>query len=190
MTFGNMKDTTYRPLKAGISTICIILFVIQSFREVDKFLSKMTSVAVATEVYNDVPYPNMVVCPREGFKEASFPRTTDEFVNLTYSQTEIIEYVADHRGNYFVDINMTEIATILHGMCVLLEIPDDLGYGNWGLILSTYVSTQIYLVERGQELCIAYGACPNKVEVIEIGDEYDMTNWVKFIAIKKIKVEG
>ena len=190
MTFGNMKNIYFRPLKAGISAVCVILFVIQSYREVKNYLSRMTSVAIATELEHNMPYPNIIVCPREGFKEAAFPKTTEEFVNLTYSQTEIIEYVADHRGNYFVDINMTEIATITHGMCVFLEIPDDLGYGNWGLILSTYVSTQIYLVERGQELCIAYGACPNKAEVIEIGDEYDMTNWVKFKAIKKIKVEG
>ena len=134
-------------------------------------------------------YPNIVVCPREGFKEAGFPKTTDEFVNLTYSQAEIIEYVYGQRDNQLVDINMTEIATIVHGMCVFLEIPDNLGHSNWSLILSTYVSTQIYLVERGQELCIAYGECPNKAEVIEIGDEQGMTNWVRFKAIKKIKVE-
>ena len=185
-----MKNTSNRSLKAGICAACIILFVIQSYREVDKYLSQMTSVAIATEVHNDVLYPNIVVCPRVGFKEAAFPKTTDEFVNLTYSPNEIIEYVIEKRDNHYVEINMTEIATITHGMCVFLEIPDNLAHSNWGLELSTYVSTQIYLVERGQELCIAYGECPNKAEVIEIGDEQGMTNWVRFKAIKKKKVEG
>ena len=78
------KGTIFTVLRITIAAACVILFILQSYQEVDKFFKGMTSMAIRTEVQNDVPHPSIIVCPKEGFKEGVFPMTTEEYLNLTY----------------------------------------------------------------------------------------------------------
>ena len=182
-----MKDTIFSVLRITITAVCVILFILQSHQEMDKFLKGMTSVAIRTEIQNDVPHPSIVVCPKEGIKEGIFPRTTDKYLNLTHSLDQIIENIAPIPDIY-EPIKATEIATFGNGRCVLLEVPENLGHSNWTLSFSTHVPSWAYIVEKGQELCVIYLFCSSPPVVVDMEDGY--CSLIKIRAVKKIRSNG
>ena len=182
-----MKDTIFSVLRITITAVCVILFILQSHQEMDKFLKGMTSVAIRTEIQNDVPHPSIVVCPKEGIKEGIFPRTTDKYLNLTHSLDQIIENIAPISAIY-EPIKTTEIATFGNGRCVLLEVPENLQHSNWTLTVSTHVSSWVYIVEKGQEVCVIYLFCTTPPVVVDLEGGY--CSLIKIRAVKKIRSNG
>ena len=181
-----MKENILNPIRVTIATVCVILFILQSYQEVDKYFKRMTSVAVRIEEHNEVPYPSILVCPKEGFKEGVFSTTIDEYLNRTYSSDEIIENVSPYDL-----VKVTEIATFGRGRCVFLEVPENLGHSTWDLHVSVHVPSSAYIVERGQEMCVMYLApCPSPPVMVslESGDTY-MAMW-KIRPVKKILSNG
>ena len=184
-----LKDNFVNLIRVAIATVCVILFIMQSYQEVDKFLSRITSVATRKEVINDIPFPRIVVCPIDAFKEGSFPQTTEEYINQTYSSDEIIEHISIYDGDHSEKIeNFTEIATFGFGRCVLLEMSENLRHSNWDLHMSMHVPSSLYIVERGQELCLKYFFCPISPTVIDLNDNY--MSLIKISAVKKITSDG
>ena len=95
----NMKrkgTSIFTVLRIAIAAACVILFILQSYQEVDKFFKGMTSVAVRTEVQNDIPHPSIVVCPKEPYKEGVFPLTMDKYLNITFSFIESSHFFYFH----------------------------------------------------------------------------------------------
>ena len=182
-----MKEIVFNILRITIAAVCVILFILQSYQEVEKFFKGMTSMAVRKEVQNDVPHPSIVVCPKEWFKEGVFPMTTEEYLNLTYSLDQIVEYIAPI-DDIYEPIKTTEIATFGNGRCVLLEVPENLGHSNWTLSVSMHVPSLVYIVEKGQELCVVYLSCTSPPVVVDLEDSY--CSLIKINAVKKIRSDG
>ena len=182
-----LKENVFNVIRVAIATVCVILFIMQSYQEVDKYLSKITSVATRKEVIDDIPFPRIVVCPIDAFKEGSFPKTTEDYVNATYSSDEIIEHITIYDTYHSEKIKTTEIATFGNGRCVLLEMPENLGHSNWNLHMSMHVPSSLYIVGRGQEMCLKYVFCPSSPAVIDL-KEY--SSLIKISAVKKITSDG
>ena len=178
-----MKQKYIAALRATLIAVCVILFILQSYQELDKFLKGMTSVSIRTEDNDYLPHPDIVVCLKEAFKEGKFPRTLQEYVNLTYSSDEIISSNVQISDT----INITEIATFSQGRCVLLNIPKNFTHSQW-LHISIHKSSKVYLVEKGQELCIMYEYCPNPPMMVELTGPYIAT--IRIRAKKKVQSDG
>ena len=146
--------------------------------------------AIRTEVHNDVPYPSLVICPRDGFKEGVFSTTTEEYLNRTYSSDEIIEYISPIPDIY-EPIKVTEIATLGKGRCVFLEVPENLGHSNWNLHVSMHVPSLVYIVEKGQEMCLMYLVpCPSPPVMVSLEQEDNYLSTMKIRPVKKILSNG
>ena len=85
--------TPYNLIRLILTLLCVILFVLQSFGEMEKFFSNMTSVSIRTEEDLKVPKPTIVVCLKEPFKMGRYPETMEEYRNLTYSFGEVFARV-------------------------------------------------------------------------------------------------
>ena len=159
-----MKRKYIFALRATIIGVCVILFILQSYKEIDKFFKGMTSVSTRTEEDHYLPHPDIVVCMKEGFKEGNYPRTLEEYINLTYSSDEII----NNKVRISDAINITEIATFNQGRCVLINIPKHFSHSQW-LHISIHKSSKVYVVGKGQELCIIlYEYCREPPIVVEL----------------------
>ena len=187
MARGKIQDNIFTVLRITIAAACVILFILQSYQEVEKFFKGMTSMAIRTEVQNDIPYPSLVVCPKDPFKHGSFPMTTDEYLNLTYSSEEIIENI-DPLPLIYEPINVTEIATFGEGRCVLLEVPDNLVHSDWTLHVVMHIPSWVYIVEKGQELCIIYLVCSSPPVVVNLED--NLCSLIKIKPVKKMRSNG
>ena len=187
MDRGKIQDNIFTVLRITIAAACVILFILQSYQEVEKFFKGMTSMAIRTEVQNDIPYPSLVVCPKDPFKHGSFPMTTDEYLNLTYSSEEIIENI-DPLPLIYEPINVTEIATFGEGRCVLLEVPDNLVHSDWTLHVVMHIPSWVYIVEKGQELCIIYLVCSSPPVVVNLED--NLCSLIKIKPVKKMRSNG
>ena len=137
-----------------VTLTCLILFVLQSNKEIAKFFSNMTSVSThyMSGIEADIRLPHIVICAAEPFKSDKFPETLDEYRNLTYSKDEIIATLWPEETDDGTRIKVTEIATISHGMCLVLETPSWLFIG-----LNLTQEVVVYFVDHGQELCIISG---------------------------------
>ena len=137
-----------------VTLTCLIFFVLQSNKEIDKFFSNMTSVSThyMSGIEADIRLPHIVICAAEPFKSDKFPETLDEYSNMTYSKDEIISNLWPEETDDGTRIKVTEIATISHGRCLVLEIP------SWFFIgLNLTQEVMVYFVDHGQELCIISG---------------------------------
>ena len=168
-----------------ITIACLVFFFLQSHQEMVKFFSNRTS--VSTRFVNDVEMrlPKVVICLDEPFKADKFPMTVEEYLNLTYSQDEVIGKLWPNALQHGTIINVTDIATFWYGRCFVLELPK-----NWE---STYRARlyalgkyKIYFVDHGQELCVINGLihCDMTVEPIILGKSYHE------VTVKAKKVVG
>ena len=75
-----------------VTGLCLICFVLQSHKEIEKFLTNMTSVSTQLKSGEEenIRLPRFAVCANEPFKSDKFPETLDEFLNLTYSKNELL----------------------------------------------------------------------------------------------------
>ena len=99
-------------------------------------------------------------------KSEKFPDTIEEYTNTTYSKNEVIAGGVD-------DVPVTEIATFMYGMCLVLDIepkdhqndakqPNKLQNNELHVRIGLNTTRKItaYFVDHGQEICLIY-AVPN-----------------------------
>ena len=85
-----MKQKTYLCIKCFLTSICAILFILHSYKEIGKFFSNMTSISIQTVTHvDDIQWPQIVVCLKEPFKGNKSSDTLEEFREMTYSYDEI-----------------------------------------------------------------------------------------------------
>ena len=153
-----MEPKCYLLPKVSIMATCFLLFTLQSYREVDKYFSGMTSVAMRKESNQNLPFPTIVICLKEPFKRHKYPVTSEEYRNLTYSLEEILD-TDNSSPNISQGLVVEEIATYLNGMCFVLRVPEDWTYPKHVFIaLKTDRILHVYFVDKGQDLCILYGS--------------------------------
>ena len=146
---------------------CLIFFVLQSQKEMTKYFSKITSASIQAKTNIDVRLPKIVICSQDSFKSDKFPKTVEEYINITYSKKEVIGtggVEMKSLGMKLMDgVNVTEMATFMYGMCFVLEIPED--YNNKlqhnkdtqlhvNIPLNTTKEMYAYFVDHGQEACL------------------------------------
>ena len=120
----------------------------------EKFFSNMTSISIRTVTDLKIRKPTIVVCLKEPFKIAKYPKTMEEYYNLTYSFTEVF---ADVHPGPSEGLEVKDIATFWYGMCFVLEVPDT-WEAELTLTFNTGKKVNVYYVDKGQELCIIYGS--------------------------------
>ena len=134
--------------KLIITVGCLVFFVLQSHKEMKKFLSNVTSVSTQPHRRDvKIRMPRMVLCLDEPFKSDKYPDTAEEYYQSIYSKDEII-------GNIFFPsgVQVTELTTFYYGSCYMLTIPEE---SSWIIIsLNLAKDVILYLVDHGQELCI------------------------------------
>ena len=142
--------SSYNIARVILSLTCVIFFVLQSYQEMDKYFSDMKSVSTKTMKDVAVPIPNIIVCLDEPFKTYKYPRSLQEFYDITYTADEVFKHVPKN-------FKITSIATIWQGMCFLLKITKRSSTE----IFMTFNMTpnlKIYYVDKGKELCLIYGS--------------------------------
>ena len=147
-----------------LSLVCVIFFVLQSYQQMHKFFSNMTSVSTRTMKDEAVRIPNIIVCLEEPFKTNKYPKSLEEFYNITYSADEVFYKLSD-------EFKVTSIAT-WEGMCFLMRRRN--GYDpksdhtEFFMAFNITKHIKVYFVDKGQELCLKYGLvnCDVQIEAI------------------------
>ena len=145
--------TPYTILRTIVTLACLIFFVLQSRKEMEKYFSKVTS--TSTQYMSDkeahIRLPRIVIClANEPFKSDKYPETLEEYNNNTYSKDEVIGFIEEGYGN------VTELATFYYGKCFVLEISE--GKDIWFIIgLNIRKEIRLYFIDHGQDFCIIYG---------------------------------
>lgn len=182
-----MKLNGYLLRKVSIMVTCCLLFIWQSYQEVDKYFRGITSIATRTERNDNLQFPSIVICLKDPFKMDTYAVTLEEYRNWTYSLEEIID-LDSTMPNRSQGLVVEEIATYYEGMCFVVMPPRNRTYPeNIFIGLKTNNPLNVYFVDKGQELCILYGSqcgrpVRNKRFVVQ-----DMT--VMGIIIARLKVE-
>ena len=155
----------YNILRIIVTLACLIFFILQSRKEVDKYFSNVTS--SSTEYMSDkevdIRLPRIVIClANSPFKSTKYPETLDEYNNLTYSQDEVIGYITE--GS-----NVAEIATFYYGKCFVWEISAK-GNHHGGNFIGFNITKEIrlYFIDHGQEVCIIYGVVNCDVQLTNV----------------------
>ena len=116
-----MKQKVYLCIKCCLTSICAILFILHSYKEIGKFFSNMTSISIQTVTQVvDIQFPQIVVCLKEPFKGPKFSESLEEFQEMTYSYDEIFGGL---HPNASQGMKVTEIATFVYGRCFVFEMP-------------------------------------------------------------------
>ena len=150
-----------------VTLACLMLFFLQSRKEIEKFFSNMTSTSTRymSGKEADIRLPRIAICAAESFKSDKFPETLDEYLKLTYSQDELI-------GTYFNGkiVQATEIATIYYGRCYVLKTP----LNRFVVGLNVTKEVIAYFIDHGQELCIinSIKTCDVQIQSIVLDNFY------------------
>ena len=142
-------SSAYKIARIVLTLICVILFVLQSYQQMDKFFSNMTSVSTSTMKDVAVRIPNIVVCLEEPFKAKKYPKSIEEFLDITYTVDEVFRNVP-------VDLQVASIAT-REGICYLLKRRQESDKTIFEISFKMTKDIKIYYVDKGQELCFIYG---------------------------------
>ena len=160
-----MKQKTYLCIKFCLTSVCAVLFILHSYKEIGKFFSNMTSISIQTVAQVvDIRFPQIVVCLKEPFKGNRSAESLEEFREMTYSYDEVF---GDLSPNISQGMKITEIATFVYGRCFVFEMPAD-----WkeGVLIGfkTDKHVKVYLVDKGQELCLVNSLvwCDVQIEAI------------------------
>ncbi len=107
-------------LRGALGLGCLALFLAQSYREVLKYTSGLTSTAISTYVDEGMVFPDAVVCARNSYKRQGLVTGFEQFVANTYSMSEVF---GGENGTFFPpdSFNATEIHTYFFGRCYLLK---------------------------------------------------------------------
>ena len=73
-------------------------------------------------------------------------------------------------------------------MCLGGGVPENLQHSSWSLSVSMHVPSLVYIVEKGQELCVVYLSCTSPPVVVDLEDSY--CSLIKINAVKKIHSDG
>ena len=138
--------------------ICSLLFILQSYKEVEKYFKGMISVANSIEHNDNLSFPTTVICLKEPFKMDKYAITLEEYRKWTYSLDDIID--TDRSiPNKSQGLVAEEIATNYEGNCFVLKPPENWTYPKIVFIgLKSNKSLNIYFVDKGEELCILYSS--------------------------------
>ena len=153
-----MELDGYFLLKIAIITTCSLLFILQCYQEVEKYINGIESLASSVEHSDKLQFPTVVICLKEPFKMDRYALTQDEYRNWTYPLAEIID--TDRSiPNANHGLSVKEIATHYEGKCFVLQPPKNLTYPHYFFIgLKTNKSLDVYFIDKGQEPCIIYGS--------------------------------
>ena len=109
-------------------------------------------------------------------------RTLEMYNASTYSLTEIL-----YESMLGVGVNVTEIATLYYGRCVLVEPPNEASdYYRTDLYMSTKEQIVLHFVDKGQELCIIYGNCDSFISTATLSNNGAILSKVRIKVKKKI----
>ena len=140
----------YRIAKVFLTLMCVTFFVLQSYQEMEKYFSNMTSTSTKTVKNANVRFPTIIVCLDEPFKTTKqFPKSLEEYNNISYTFDEVFDYLPN-------DFKVTNIATWV-GMCYRLKRAT---VSNQNFIYFSFKiakDIKIYFIDKGQELCFEYG---------------------------------
>ena len=110
------------------------------------------------------------------------PRTLEMYNASTYSLNEILNESMLGPG-----LNVTEIATLYYGRCVLVEPPKEVSNDyHTEFFLSTKEQIVLHFVDKGQELCIIYGRCDEFISTATMGNNATVLARVRIKVKKKV----
>ena len=185
----DMENITYYTILSFLAMACVLLFILQSYQEMDKYFRRITSIAIKTEAIEDLQYPSILVCLYEPFKSIKYPETVEEFNNLTYSIGEIINL--DTLFPSVMDgMEVTEVATYWYGKCYLLQMPQEWSYTKWtGIQMRIGKEIEVHFIENGQESCVINGYCNQYYKSIKFEKDLNVNYEAYIIPRKTILLE-
>ena len=75
-------SSSFTIARVVLTLTCVIFFVLQSYQQMDKFFSNMTSVSTRKMKDVEVQIPNMIICLNEPFKSDQYPKTLEDYYNI------------------------------------------------------------------------------------------------------------
>jgi hypothetical protein len=178
-----MSPTKTYVVKIILVAVCLALFVAQSYRELAKYATGLTSTAIYTENDDDPGYPTIVFCGVDAYKQADFIDTIEKYEENTQSYEDIFAENTTGNGCHFT---VRPISTLFNGKCFLVDF--EMAYCDenvwWRNIrVNEPSNVTINLIARHQEICIILGDCSE--EYIRI-NPFDGTTAISVTAGKRI----
>ena len=167
-----------------VTALCLICFILQSHKEIEKFLTNMTSVSTQLKSGKEenIRLPRLAVCADEPFKSDKHPVTLDEYLNLTYSKNEILGAMSydtiDMVKNGLDKLKVTEVATVYYGRCYIVEIDEPV------VFVGLKTEATLYFIDQGQELCVINSILGCDVQI----DSVDLHTFLMDIRIEAKKI--
>ncbi len=68
--------------------VCLLLFLMQSYREIHKYFTNLTSTSLRTHREYNVTFPILVVCNRRAFRTDDYILTFDDYAAAVFTYDE------------------------------------------------------------------------------------------------------
>ncbi len=105
-------------LRSLLYAACVLSFLAQSFKEIEKFSSGLRSTAMSTKKERDLAYPKIGVCTREAYKTMESVTTRAKFISNTFSWDEVMANDNDTE----LPVRIEEVATFNDGRSATIAV--------------------------------------------------------------------
>lgn len=142
--------------------VCTGLFAGQSYKEIMKFFTKLTSTAIRTYREDSLVHPDIVVCHDKPFDSDKQIITKEEFErhSKTAEDTFFLDGFMPPLNTSLVSVE--SVYTIWVGRCFLVRIAPSVDFSQWiGLAIRNMSGVHISLLSRHQEVCVKISMCPS-----------------------------
>ncbi len=155
-------------IRVALFLLCLGLFLLQSYQEMLKYASGVTSTAISTFIDNNVSYPIMAVCASKVYREVGRITTMERYLEMTYTAEEIVMLDKLEPGREY--FNISSWYTYHYGLCVLLRPHETIHYTDWVKIRAK-LKVKVFLLAEHQELCLVMADCNRELAVVPTVDE-------------------
>ncbi len=165
-----MTNRCLNIVSAATFCCCVLLFILQSYREVNKYATGLTSTAMSTYINTEIRYPPMAVCATRPFRERK--RSVDKvtFEANTLGIEDIFFYDNEHISPNET-FELTPFVTFYVGRCFFIRVNASVRHTSW-VMLGFKVPVRLYFLLAGQEICIITSECNFNFNSILPADDY------------------
>lgn len=123
--------TASKILQVVVFAVCLTLFAAQSYREIAKYFTKLTSTAIRTD--NDLRprHPAVCVCHKVPFKEDRLIINRSEYEERSWSLNETFKLELFQPSLNASKFEIDEIRTLWTGTCFLIRYNENVTFDEW-----------------------------------------------------------
>ena len=151
---------------------CLSLFLAHSYKELEKYGTRLTSTAIRTDTDGaGIAYPNVVVCLKMPFRRKGYVTSRQQYERMSFDRSEVFSWIQEQPmslNSTAATATVTPVETMWHGRCFHVAIDRGVSYNKYvamGLKVSPK-KANIYLLQENQQLCLVVGYCNVQVHAL------------------------